>query len=608
MATDDTASPKDQTNKEAKEPESKAEVSDNSTSHKISSDKPKPTNKFARLWQAYKAKKKLSIPLTVVIVIILILAIPFSRYKILGLAIKRQFAVVIVDSQTNKPVSDAEVTLAGHQAKTDNQGRATVTAKVGSSKLLVTKKYYTDYSHSVLVALHKAANPLQVKLQATGRQVPVKILNKITGKPVENATIGVAGTQAHTDKNGTVTIVLPADKSTLGATLTANGYNDAKATVQITDQQTTKNNFTIVPTGKLYFLSKATGTIDVVKTDLDGSNRQTVLAGTGNEDDQNTVLLATRDWKYLALLSRRDTTGNAQLNLIDTSNDQLTNIDKGNATFGLSGWIDHSFVYTVNRNGLQVWQPKQVALKSFNADSKQLSTIDETQAAGSDQSNYAVENISWINELGGKIVYFKTWTGYDSDIYSYGVAPQIAGKQAEIISADPSGSKTTVKSFALNVPSGSSYYNPLSSYNTVQYRPDEIFFTLNNDQGGVSYDKYENGQLSEDDKESADYFSTSEDYPTYLASPSGNQTFWSEARDGKNTLFVGDNNGSNGKQIANLSELTPYGWYTNDYLLVSKDSSELYIMPVAGGTPLKVSDYHKPVRNFSGYGGGYGGF
>jgi hypothetical protein len=45
--------------------------------------------------------------------------------------------------------------------------------------------------------------------------------------------------------------------------------------------------------------------------------------------------------------------------------------------------------------------------------------------------------------------------------------------------------------------------------------------------------------------------------------------------------------------------------------LVSKNSSELYIMPKSGINeklqPLKVTDYHKPVQNFYGYGGGYGG-
>ena len=74
-----------------------------------------------------------------------------------------------------------------------------------------------------------------------------------------------------------------------------------------------------------------------------------------------------------------------------------------------------------------------------------------------------------------------------------------------------------------------------------------------------------------------------------------------------NTLFIGDSSGGSGKQIATLSDYDTYGWYTDDYLLVSKNGSELYIMPVSGGTPIKISDYNKPAQNFNGYGGGYGG-
>jgi len=58
---------------------------------------------------------------------------------------------------------------------------------------------------------------------------------------------------------------------------------------------------------------------------------------------------------------------------------------------------------------------------------------------------------------------------------------------------------------------------------------------------------------------------------------------------------------------------TPTGtnWFTDKYLLVSKDNSELYILPVAGLTgdtlPYKISDYYRPDISYNGYGRGYGG-
>jgi hypothetical protein len=60
--------------------------------------------------------------------------------------------------------------------------------------------------------------------------------------------------------------------------------------------------------------------------------------------------------------------------------------------------------------------------------------------------------------------------------------------------------------------------------------------------------------------------------------------------------------------IASSSDFTPYGWFTDGYILVSKDSSELYIQTAEkGAKPLKITDYHKPDTEFEGYGYGYGG-
>src|SRR5437016_2106406 len=52
------------------------------------------------------------------------------------------------------------------------------------------------------------------------------------------------------------------------------------------------------------------------------------------------------------------------------------------------------------------------------------------------------------------------------------------------------------------------------------------------------------------------------------------------------------------KTIANLSDYHPYGWYGDKYLLVTKNSTELYIMDVkglptgqAGGAPVEITDF-----------------
>ena len=77
----------------------------------------------------------------------------------------------------------------------------------------------------------------------------------------------------------------------------------------------------------------------------------------------------------------------------------------------------------------------------------------------------------------------------------------------------------------------------------------------------------------------------------FFFSASGSQTFWSEPRDGKNALVLADSSGANPKTIADLSDYSAYGWYTDNYLLLAKGNSELYISDIQGDPAIKVTDF-----------------
>ena len=95
--------------------------------------------------------------------------------------------------------------------------------------------------------------------------------------------------------------------------------------------------------------------------------------------------------------------------------------------------------------------------------------------------------------------------------------------------------------------------------------------------------------------------------PSYLMSPSGTKTFWSEMRDGKSVMFQGDNALNNRLEVQ-AGDFAPYGWYGNDYVLYTKSGSQLYIAPVgsAFNGEHKITDYHR-AQMFPGYGWGAGG-
>lgn len=588
-------------------PEVEAELplpaaTDKSEKEPAAKPSPKPESasglsRWQRLRGWYVGHKKLSIPLSVLAVLLLLLAIPTTRYPLAGLVLKKDFTLQVIDQTTNTPVSGATVSFGSISSLTDGNGKVKLRLAVGHHKLSISKKYYKDQSTNVLVPILGQKTPPVIAAEATGRQVKITVDNTISKKSVENVDIKVLDITAKTDKDGNALIVLPAGAATQKATLSLTGYNNRDVSIKVSDAKVEENNFTITPAGKVYFLSKQSGKIDVVKSNLDGTSRETVLAGTGREDNQNTVLLASRDWKYLALLSRRDS-DLAKLYMIETSSDKVTAVDEGNATFSLIGWSDANFIYQVDRIGYQQWQPKQHALKGYNATIKKITILDETDAQGSNNSDYNYENFSDIYIVGQRVIFAKSWysTYYDN--------ASLGDNQLGIysISAAGSGGRSTHKTFG--------YASNQSTYlQSFPSKPNQIDYQVVEKSGNPNYFVYLGGQVSEKSsiKNDFDSYLNGGQYNTYLASPSGNSTFWSESRDGKNSLFTGDAIGGNAKQIATLSDYQTYGWYGEDYLMVSKNGSELYILAGDGikkdSDALKITDYHKPVASYPGYGG-----
>jgi hypothetical protein len=559
-------------------------------------------NIFFRLYYKCRTHPKVSLPILLVVIIAALAAIPITRYALAGTFLTQNFAVQVFDETTQKPVSGVTLKLRGQTAKTDADGRATLHIKVGQTALTAEKKYYQSAHTDVLVPIASQKNgAFRLLIKATGRQVPVIVTDKITDKPIKNALIAVLGTETRTDQKGSATLVLPADEKTVSARVSAGNYNTLHLSIAVTEQAVPENNAKLVPSGKLYFLSKLSGKIDVVKTNLDGSERQTVLAGTGNESSTDTVLLASRDWKYLALKAKRSN-GLAKMYLIDTASDELTTIDEGNASFSLVGWNGDRFIYVTNRDNYNNWQPGAHALKSYDAVSGKLTVIDQTTAEGTGQYDYAYNTFSGIYILENELVYAKNWySSYVNPYVSYSMPNRLSGKSASLISLSPDGTaKKAIKDFPVPADTSSVYFVDVKAY-----EPDSVVVRVPNGTAASFYE-YENGTLtSRSDLSDQKFYNDA--YPTYLVSPGGNQVFWSEARDGKNTLFVGDKNAENSKQIATLSPYVAYGWYSDKYLLLSKNSSELYIMAASGGEAKKVTDYHKPFADFSGYGYGYGG-
>jgi hypothetical protein len=519
------------------------------------------------------------------ILILAIAAWPYSRYKVLGLALKKTVTVAVVDSKTNTPVSRATVQLDGVSAKTDANGTAKLYVPVGAGNMQVSEQYYRNTVQRVFIGL-AAVPAARLTLVATGRQVPVKVVNRIGGQPLAGAVVSVLSTSAKTNAQGVATIVLPVNSNTDQATISLAGYNVSQAPVTVTGSVVAANTFQLVPAGQVYFLSNASGKIDVVKTNLDGSSRQTVLPGTGQEDPVTTVLLASRDWHYLVLEAQRSGS-QAALYLIDTSNEKVTGFDNTNAAFTPIGWLGDDFTYDVAKNTVPTTAAGHEVLKSYNAATGQLYQLDQNQVVGSG-SNFAYQNFSNFDLVNDALVYTTQWAASGT--------------------ADLSGQSATIRTIQANGQDKKDLFSTAAPtvgyFQSVRYQPGIIYYALDSyADNKTTYYTYQNNTVSPAAGLTATNFD--QPYPLYYPAPAGDQTFWSQLRDGQNSLFIGDSTGQNQKAVASSGSYKAFGWYTNSYLLVTdKNNSQLLILPANGAqTPLKVADYYsQPQGGSYGYG------
>lgn len=533
-----------------------------------------------------RVRKRWVLLTVLLLTILLVAAFPSSRYKAAGLIIKKDLQIRVIDKTTGAPVSKAAIVIDGQNMMTDGDGKASFNLGVGQRNVSVSKQYYTSSSAGAFVNFG-GVEPLTISLVATGRQVPITVLDRFTNKPVSGAEINILNTSAKTNQAGKTNIVLPAGTPTVNARITAGGFNNAQVKVRITDSQIPENIFKLTASGKVYFLSNEKGTIDVVKTNLDGTDRKTVLKGTGKEDPNTTLLLASRDWRYVALKAQRSST-QASLFMIDGSTDKLIEFDSGDANFTPIGWHENNFIYDVVRNSVANSQVGRELIRSYDAGRGQLNQLDQNQTEG-EGTSYIYQGFYSFYLLGDQLVYNTQW-------YSSGGA-DLAKKNNTIRGIQVNGQNK--KDYQTIGASGTGYVQSALS------APREIIYGAYNtlDNKNRFYEFKDNTVKESTNVNQASFNKL---YPSYVVSPSGRQSVWSELRDGKQTVLLGDADAANSRMMANLAGYKAYGWYSDNYLLVSKNNSEMYIVASTGNSaPQKITDYYKSAQNQNGY--GYGG-
>ena len=542
-------------------------------------------DEHAKKKSPHPIRKRLLIALAVLVVLAgVFAAIPFLRYGFVGLFVRKTVTLQVTDDVNHKPVSGVSLTFGRDTATTDKSGNATFTnVPVGDHYLSAEKKYYKTWSGSKLVPIFNGVKDNSIALKATGRTITVTVKQRITGKPVADAQVVIGDTSAVSDTNGVATVVVAADSKVASGTIKADHFTDATFALKegAVDDQTV--DAAIVPAGRVFYLSKQTGVINLMSANLDSSDAKVIVAGTGKEFDRDTVIAASSDWSRVVLRANRE--GKTRLYLVNTADGSVTKIDDEDATYGIVGWLDNYFIYIANRTRT-MWQSGQTALKSYDVAAKKLRTIDETSATGTGWYDYTGQSIGMAQLVNDRVLYIKNWYG----------AGSLAGKMSELMDAQGNGVKAALKSVDASA----------QGFGTLrQYGPNGAYVDMYDANGAapsVIYD-YKNGTFSKSSL-TPDAFNNLVT-PTYMTSPSGKLTAWSESRDGKDTVLTGNEDGAQGKQLGPVGYKV-YGWFTDEYVLLTKNGSELYVYPANGGVsePVKITDYHKPAADQ--LGGWYG--
>lgn len=508
-----------------------------------------------------------------VLIMTVALIVPMTRYALVGTFLKKQTTITVVDELSGTPVSEAVVHFGRHDAKTDSKGVAKLDGvSVGDHLLSVEKKYYTTTETSYLVPINGDAKTT-IKLKATGRVAAVTVLNAISGKPLAGATVTIGDTVATTDESGIASVALATKDTDQAGEVALKDFKTAAITVNTKDIAPSVEA-KLAPVGSVYFISNRTGSYDVMSSSLDGSDQQVVVKGSGKEVAYELQLTPSPSRKYLAYFARRGADATANVYIVDTASGAINKIDNS-AGAGVIGWIEDTFYFGLYDYANGMVKDKRAQLMGYNASSRQLIAVDSSKMEGEQQWDYAELGLSTGYQLvGNRIYYAKCWN-YSS--YYGGNKDRKASLMAVV-----DGKATSLKDVSQN---GEAYCD------TVASKPGMIYYrvTYTGDNHSDSY-RYQPGKAVESVQ-----MNDGELYNnryTYLTSPNGQKTMWTETRDGKRVSFIGDADGKNEQQVG-AATYEAYGWFGDDYVLYSKDGSELYV--AAAGAPLdgahKVADY-----------------
>lgn len=487
----------------------------------------------------------------IVLVIIGLVAYPTTRYFLLNTAgVRAKASVMVLDNSTQQPLKNVTVTVGGQTAATDENGKVQLEkVKLGSTQLVIKKRAFATIDKKIVLGW--GSNPLgEAKLEPAGVQYTFKLSDFLSGNPIEKAEAVSGESSAFSDKDGKLVLTLDKDQADANeVTIKAKDYRDEKRALgdDMSEQQ-----ISMVPSHKHAFVSKRSGKLDVYKIDVDGTNEEVVLAGSGAEQDDMVIVPSSSD-NNIAVVSTRDNQRNGDgyllhvLNVINLDDNKVTTVARSER-IQIIGWSSGRLVYVQIAEGASGTNPKRHRLMSYDLEKE------ESQELAS--ANYFNDVL-----MANNTIYYAPAAAYQngSDVSLFKISPDGTNKQSVYSKETWNIFRTDFEQLTIAVQQDWFEYSLLT-----QKAPNKITPPAN-----------PRSRI-------------------YINSPDGKRSIWIDSRDGKGALIV--YNTSEKKETVAKTESGlkyPANWVSNDtlvYRIATDQETADYVINLSGGEAKKIRD------------------
>lgn len=503
-------------------------------------------------------KKMLKIAGFIIILIILCLAIvPVTRYKILNtLGVRASVNLKVIDSASQLPIKNVDVSVGGATSKTDVNGMANISGvKLGKTDLNLTKRSFSPISESVIIGW--GSNPVDTAYQMVpaGTKYSFVLVDFITNEPISGIKISDGNSSAISDKQGFAEIKIEPTEADTIIKVQSESYT-SQAVKLNTNPTSQKIPIKILPSQPDVFISNRNGKYDLYARQVDGTGELNILPGTGSENISELSILPKPGSNKVAFVSTRDGLKSkdgyllSNLYIVDSKTKQVLKIPGTESEkIQLLSWDKDKLIFAKIVAGPSGNQNGRQRIIAYNLTEESLKEL-----AMSNEFN----DITVING----IVYYAT------------NSPQPGVSKLYSINVDGSAKKVILDKQVWVV-------KQINTDSILANTADKKWYQISVKDGKTT--EYKGAETQQTGK-------------NYIVSPLGKKFAWVERRDGKDVLVVKTSENNNQEKIiATKNGLKyPVNWISDNYIIASvsnNDESASYIVNISAGKIQKIGDH-----------------